>query len=153
LSWLDFVLSLIRTRRPAPVPVPPPVIPPATDSMSLIDHARLANGVPAIPQSSKATLAAKDQSDRQDERGRMGHDGVPMRDDVGSRLRYFGQSWTNCGEIVAECQTFAEAVQLWLESPGEDPRGITHRKILLDPSWTHAGVAQTGRYCTAVFFR
>lgn len=153
MSWLDFVLSLIRTRRPAPKPAPPPVIPPATDRMSLIDHARLANGVPAIPQSSKATLAAKMQSDWQAGRSWMGHDGPPGLRTSQARLISTGETFTACGEIVAECSTFAEAVQLWLESPGEDPRGITHRKILLDPSWTHAGVAMTGRFATAVFFR
>jgi uncharacterized protein YkwD len=155
LSWLDFVLSLIRPRRPAPVPAPPVVEPigPQSQPMGQLNRARLLNGVPALPESTMASKAAKVQSDWQAGRGWMGHDGPPGLRTSQARLIGTGETFTACGEIVAECSTFAEAVQLWLESPGEDPRGITHRKILLDPSWTHAGVAMTGRYATAVFFR
>jgi uncharacterized protein YkwD len=159
LSWIDYLLSLIRTRRPVfqPVaPVEPP--PPQPDSqaermMQRLNEARIGLGVAWLPAATTAMQAAEMQSDWQDRRNLMGHDGPPGFRTVGARLANFGQHWDNCGEIVAECQTFAEAVALWLESPGEDPRGITHRKILLDPNWTHAGVAMTGRYCTAVFFR
>jgi uncharacterized protein YkwD len=66
------------------------------------------------------------------------------------RLDHCGAQYGACGECVSG-YPFPETVPKWLNSPG-------HRRIILDPQYTHGGAAEsrsdaTGRpYTTCVFY-
>ena len=168
MTWLDWLIDRWRYLKPKPTPAPPkpkptPAPPAELDLVGALNAVRAGHGVPPVAYHMAAYQAAALQARWQAARDRIGHDGPPGLETLADRLATFASPDLRSGEICAQGEIaywpdgrlaiaydFGVACRDWLTSPG-------HRRILLDPAFTHAGAATatavSGRiYCVAVFF-
>lgn len=162
MSWFSRLIDRFWFLKPVPMPRPPAPKPGDPDLIGSLNATRAAHRMPPVARHPAAEQAAALQARWQAARDRIGHDGPPGLETLDDRLRSVAASGLRSGEICAQGEIarwpdgtvaipydFDVACRDWLTSPG-------HRRILLDPAFTHAGAAMatadSGRiYCVAVF--
>ena len=118
-----------------------------------INLERKAKGLPGLIARDDLAGVAASQNQRLIRLGRLTHQDRHGTD-VSGRLDRAGVTWVTCGENVGRNRGFDDpgrvAINHWLNSPG-------HRRNILQPEYTHTGVAhetcpRTGyHYFTQVF--
>lgn len=129
----------------APASVPSYLSDVRTQILSMVNAARLKEGLHALTYSALLEQSAQGYADRMAEQGFFGHvspDGGTLKERIGKTGYYDRRFSQDCtcvkgyalGENLARGQkTPEEAVDAWMESP-------THRAAILKPDYTHIGI-------------
>jgi uncharacterized protein YkwD len=109
----------------ASVGTPRAQTPPATRLIDYVNAARIQNGLTALPEHVRLSLAAITHARDMAENGFVGHDGSDGSN-VGERVSRAGYAWTTVAENAAAGQpTVQEVIRDWMKSPG-------HRENILN---------------------
>lgn len=115
---------------------------PFTDSLNRwlyaeVNRYRKARGLPGLVWHEGAVAIAQAYAVRMAEEDFFGHK-APTGEEVDVRLTRAGIAWTACGENLARNRGYpqpaARALQGWIRSP-------SHRANILNPAFTHTGIA------------
>lgn len=126
----------------------------AADAESLADHVlRLINierfDIGAVSVDDTLTAVAADYACTMIDDGFFGHGEANTEQGLAERVTRAGYDYEVVGEnLAAGIRTAADIVDAWLDSPA-------HRDILLDPAFTHTGIAvrrggEHGIYCVLI---
>lgn len=111
----------------------------------LINEQRAANGVPVLRLWPELVGVARDYATELDTAHVLVH-ATAASGNLTTRLTTRGLRFTQAAENLADAGSPRQALAAFLASPG-------HKRNLLDPTWTHAGVGVVGRYYVLAMVR
>lgn len=99
----------------------------------LFNAIRKENGLSSMSPDALLQKAARDQADRMAEKQKMGHS-IGWGNDFGARVRRFGIRGAAAENVAAGQPDLQTVFKAWMNSKG-------HRKNMLDPEFSHYGLA------------
>lgn len=114
--------------------------------LSLVNAARAEVGSPALQLDSALSLAARAKANDLDSTGVLSHTSETFGGGPAQLLAIFGITSRNWGENIANNRSVEGAFNAWMNSEG-------HRNNILNPSFTHMGYANSGRFHAQIFIQ
>lgn len=119
--------------------------PPGVVLLRLVNEQRAANGVPPLRLWPDLGAVAQDHA-AELERSRVLVHATAATGNLATRLETRGLRFTRAAENLADAATPRQALAAFMASPG-------HKRNLLDPGLTHAGIGTRGRYYVLAMVR